>query len=330
MKILFAIQGTGNGHISRAREIIPYLQQHGQVDILISGTQADVSLTQPVKYKFHGFSFVFGKNGGVNHWQTFKIIKLWQFWKDMNSIPLADYNLIVNDFEPITAWACKLKKVKSVSLSHQASFVSPNTPTPIKGGPKYAQLILKYYAPTSHHIGFHFKPYADFIHTPVIRSQIRNLIPQNLGHYTVYLPAIEDKKLFKHLHALPNIQWQVFSKHQKTPVTYANVKINPINNEAFNTSLANCEGLLTGGGFEGPAEALFLGKKLLMVPMTNQYEQECNAEAARLMGVTVVARINRHFALKLKLWVANKNNVTVQFNNETETIVANMVKKYAK
>ncbi|TAH03770.1 MAG: glycosyl transferase [Sphingobacteriales bacterium] len=330
MKILFAIQGTGNGHISRAREIIPYLQQHGEVDILISGTQADVSLTQPVKYRFHGFSFVFGKNGGVNHWQTFKIIKLWQFWKDMNSIPLSDYNLIVNDFEPLTAWACKLKKVKSVSLSHQASFVSANTPKPIKDGPKYAQLILKYYAPTSHHIGFHFKAYADFIHTPVIRSQIRNLVPQNLGHYTVYLPAIDDKKLLKHLHALPNIQWQVFSKHQKTPYQYANVKINAINNEAFNTSLANCEGLLTGGGFEGPAEALFLGKKLLMVPMTNQYEQECNAEAARLMGVTVVTRINRHFAGKLKLWVANKNKVAVNFIDETEAIVANMVKKYAE
>lgn len=329
MKILLAIQGTGNGHISRAREIIPYLQQHGEVDILISGTQADVSLTQPVKYKFHGFSFVFGKNGGVNHWQTLKIIKLWQFWKDMNSIPLAQYNLIVNDFEPITAWACKLKKIKSVSLSHQASFASVNTPRPPKGGPKYAEWILNYYAPTSYHIGFHFKAYADFIHTPVIRSQIRNLVPQNLGHYTVYLPAIDDKKLIKHLHALPNTQWQVFSKHQKTPYQYANIKVNHINNEAFNASLANCEGLLTGGGFEGPAEALFLGKKLLMVPMTNQYEQECNAEAARLMGVTVVARIDRHFADKLKIWVANKDSVTVNFADETETIIANMVKKYA-
>ena len=122
MKILYAIQGTGNGHISRAREIIPYLQQHGEVDILISGTQADVALSQLIKYRFHGFSFVFGKNGGVNHWQTFKIIKLRQFWKDMRSIPIHDYNLIVNDFEPLTAWACKLKKVNSVSLSHQASF----------------------------------------------------------------------------------------------------------------------------------------------------------------------------------------------------------------
>lgn len=330
MKILFAIQGTGNGHISRAREIIPYLQQHGQVDILISGTQADVSLTQPVKYRFHGFSFVFGKNGGINYWQTLKIIKLWQFWKDMNSIPLTSYNLIVNDFEPVTAWACKLKKIKSVSLSHQAAFASANTPRPQNKVSKYAEWILKNYAPTTYHIGFHFKAYADFIHTPVIRSEIRNLSPKNLGHYTVYLPAINDRKLVKHLHKLPNIQWQVFSKHQKTPYQYANVKVNTINNQAFNTSLANCEGLLTGGGFEGPAEALFLGKKLLMVPMINQYEQECNAEAARILGVTIVARIDRNFANKLKTWVDNKCILAVNFIDETEEIVANMVKKYAK
>ena len=330
MKILFAIQGTGNGHISRAREIIPYLQQHGEVDILISGTQADVSLTQPIKFKFHGFSFVFGKNGGVDHWKTLKIIRLGQFWKDMNSIPLGDYNLIVNDFEPLTAWACKLKKINSVSLSHQASFVSDKTPRPAKGGPMYAEWILNYYAPTSHHIGFHFKKYDDFIHTPVIRSQIREMETSNLGHYTVYLPAVDDKKLVKYLHELPDTKWEVFSKHQKTPYQYANVKVKTISNEAFNLSLASCEGLLTGGGFEGPAEALFLGKKLLMIPMTNQYEQECNAEAARLMGVTVVAKIDENFSDKLKLWVANENRVNVSFGNETEKIVADMVSQYAR
>ncbi|MEP6611263.1 MAG: glycosyltransferase family protein, partial [Mucilaginibacter sp.] len=74
MKILYAIQGTGNGHISRAREIVPLLQQHGEVDLLVSGTEAEVTLAQPLKYKFHGFSFVFGTNGGVDNWATFKLM----------------------------------------------------------------------------------------------------------------------------------------------------------------------------------------------------------------------------------------------------------------
>jgi uncharacterized protein (TIGR00661 family) len=129
---------------------------------------------------------------------------------------------------------------------------------------------------------------------------------------------------------LPDTQWEVFSKHQKTPYQYANVKVKTISNEAFNQSLASCEGLLTGGGFEGPAEALFLGKKLLMIPMTNQYEQECNAEAARLMGVPIVAKIDETFSDMLKLWVDNKSRVAVDFANDTEKIVANMVSQYAQ
>ena len=66
MKILYAIQGTGNGHLSRARDIIPVLQQKGELDILVSGIQADVDLPYPVKYRFKGLSFIFGKNGGID------------------------------------------------------------------------------------------------------------------------------------------------------------------------------------------------------------------------------------------------------------------------
>src|SRR5690348_6172114 len=109
MKILFAIQGTGNGHISRAREIVPLLQQYGEVDLLVSGTQADVLLDQPLSFRFHGFSFIFGKKGGVNHVESLKRMKLSRLWRDVRSLPLKNYDLIVNDFEPVTAWACKLQ-----------------------------------------------------------------------------------------------------------------------------------------------------------------------------------------------------------------------------
>jgi hypothetical protein len=72
LKILFAIQGTGNGHISRAKEILPHLQKYGDVDVLISGTQADVFLEQPIAYLLHGFSFIFGQKGGVDICKTIK------------------------------------------------------------------------------------------------------------------------------------------------------------------------------------------------------------------------------------------------------------------
>jgi uncharacterized protein (TIGR00661 family) len=328
MKILYAIQGTGNGHISRAREIVPLLQKYGEVDLLVSGTEAEVSLSQPLKYKFHGFSFVFGTNGGVDNWATFKLMNLPQLLKDIRSLPLKQYDLIINDFEPVSAWACRLQKIPSVSLSHQCSFVSPNTPRPAKWS--WAEWLFKYYSPTTNHIGFHFERYADFIHTPVIRSEIRNLKTSNQGHYSVYLPAYDDKTLAKLLNRTKNVQWQVFSKRQKTAYREGNVEIFPVNNEAFNTSMANCAGLLTGGGFEGPAEALFLQKKVLMIPMKGQYEQQCNALAASKIGVPVINEIDDHFVYKINNWIADDKKILVNFPDETAQIVDNMVKQYAK
>ena len=43
MKVLYAIQGTGNGHLSRAEDIVPHLQKRAEVDILVSGTQSQLT-----------------------------------------------------------------------------------------------------------------------------------------------------------------------------------------------------------------------------------------------------------------------------------------------
>ncbi|MFD0940645.1 glycosyltransferase family protein [Pedobacter boryungensis] len=328
MKILYAIQGTGNGHVSRAREIIPLLQQYGDLDILISGTQADVKLTQEVKYQLHGFSFIFGKRGGVDHYKTWLNMNLPRFIKDMKTVPLKEYNLIVNDFEPVTAWACKKQGLESVSLSHQAAFKSKKVPRPKTID--WGKIILSHYAPTTHHIGFHFEKYDDFIYTPVIRSEIRNLKSTNLGHYTVYLPAIDDRHLVKILKQIPSIRWEVFSKHTKTTYNDGNVFVEPVNNEKFNQSMASCEGLFTGGGFEGPAEALFLGKKLLVAPMRFQYEQQCNAYALKQLGLPVIWGSNKNWLPILKEFVSNPQEHQFNFPDETAAIIDKMVKSFAR
>ena len=89
MKILYAIQGTGNGHISRARDIVPILQKKGDVDILISGIQADVSLPYPVKYTFKGLSFIFGKNGGIDLIKTYKKSNVRNLYKASGELDFA-------------------------------------------------------------------------------------------------------------------------------------------------------------------------------------------------------------------------------------------------
>lgn len=327
MKILYAIQGTGNGHVSRAREIIPHLKKHGDLDLLISGTQAEVGLDEEIKYKFNGFGFVFGSKGGVDFRESWRRFDLTTFAKDTKNLPVKDYDLIINDFEPVTAWSCKLKGKKSVALSHQSAYLSPNTPQ--LHGFHWGKLIMNNYAPAQNHVGFHFEKYDDFIHTPVIRSEIRDLKTSNLGHYTVYLPAYSDGFILEKVRKIPDSQWQIFSKHSKTQYRKFNAEIFPINNSAFQNSLAGCTGLLTGGGFEGPAEALFLGKKVLAVPMHHQYEQQCNAISMEKLGVPVIWK-ESEFEEKLKNWVNSDLIINVDYPDNTAEIIKNTVEKYAR
>jgi uncharacterized protein (TIGR00661 family) len=320
MKILYAIQGTGNGHISRARDFIPLLQEQADLDILISGTQFDVSLPQKLNYKFRGASFIFGKDGGVDFWDTLKKLRPFTFIKDIYKLDLNKYDIILNDFEPVSAWACKLKKKEVIALSHQSAFLSAKTPRPnFKNN--FAEGIFRHYAPSTKQIAFHFQQYDEFIHTPIIRKEIRNLLPVNEGHYTVYLPAYDDKWLIKHLGVFDNYKWEVFSKWEKIGYTVGNVEIKPINNENYNRSVANCEGLLTGGGFEAPAEALFLGKKVLIVPMAGQYEQACNAEALRLLGIPVIPNISDKTSSIVKDWLNAKETIEIDFPDNIQQIV---------
>lgn len=328
MKILYAIQGTGNGHVSRARDIIPILSKKGDLDILISGTQADIVLPHTIKYKCKGMGFIFGKNGGVDLYETYKKIKFRQFHKEVKQIPIENYDLIINDFEPVTAWGANIKKLPCIALSHQCAVLSPDAPRP-KNFDILGPLILKSYAPATAEYGFHFNKFAENIFTPVIRSEIRQAKISNKGHYTVYLPSYDDKKIIEILQKIKNVKWEVFSKYSKCPVEYKNIIIKPIDNSAFVNSLISSEGILCGAGFESPAEALFLNKKLLVIPMKNQYEQHCNAAALKLMGVPVVKSFKKKYIEKIDNWVASTNKVTVDYKDNTEEIIDMIINKHS-
>jgi uncharacterized protein (TIGR00661 family) len=320
MKILYAIQGTGNGHISRAREIIPYLQEYCQCDILVSGTQCDVELDVPVKYRFKGLSFWFGKNGGIDMWNTSINANLPNLRREIAELKVEEYDFVINDFEPVSAWACYKKKVPCISLSHQGSLLSKQTPIPLEKD-YFGQFILRNYAPAMMHFGFHFQPYDKNIFTPVIRKQVRESEIEELDYYTVYLPSYDDNKLLKKLSYFSNSNWHVFSKRAKEEIQIGNILIRPITNDAFVADMAKSKGVLCGAGFETPAEALFLGKKLMVIPMKGQYEQQCNAFALQKMGVPVIKSLKRRHFPKIAEWLDSEEKVEVYYPDITRIVI---------
>jgi uncharacterized protein (TIGR00661 family) len=213
-----------------------------------------------------------------------------------------------------------LRSAPSVSLSHQAAFLSPNIPRPRQKN-RVQELIIKWYSPSPSQIGLHFQEYDEFIFTPIIREEIRNTDVRNRGHYTVYLPSY-DYSFLSGLFRRIDVKWEVFSKHHKgEPYRDSNVTVYPVNNGEFVRSLSECEGILCNAGFETPAETLYLGKKLMVVPMRRQYEQQCNAEALERLGVPVVRDLGNEFENKLCDWINSNFAFNADYKNNLPLIV---------
>jgi spore coat polysaccharide biosynthesis predicted glycosyltransferase SpsG len=149
-------KATGNGHISRAMELLPYLQEYGSVDIFLSGDNSNLAMDAPVKYRSKGLGLYYNCTGGLNYWQIIKGIHPLRLRQEIRDLPVEKYDLVINDFEYITAAACAKKKIASVNFGHQASFQSHHTPRPEKKNTT-GEWILKSYAKASRYIGLHFK-----------------------------------------------------------------------------------------------------------------------------------------------------------------------------
>ncbi len=327
MNILYAIQGTGNGHLSRAIDIIPELKKFGSLDLFVSGAQAEVALPYPVKYKSKGLSFYFGKSGGINCLKTFQKNSSKDVIKEIKNFPVEKYDLVVNDFEPITAWACRRKEVKIVSLSHQAALLSKKAPRPKIVDP-FGEWMLKNYAPVKKYVGFHFEEYDKNIFTPVIRQAIRQAKVKDHGHYTVYLPAYDDKKLVQRLLKLDKIKWHIFSKHTKRPYHVGRISVFPVSGADFIESVVSSSGVLCGAGFETPAEVLHMNKKLLVVPMKSQYEQHCNAAALKKLGVPVLKKVKKKSIKKIGQWLEEAKPLNLEFPDVAGDAVEYMFEKF--
>jgi uncharacterized protein (TIGR00661 family) len=279
-KILYAFNGTGFGHASRATSILPILK-HYDIDILVSGEMNPINIGYEIKYRFKGFTFVYD-NGRVSYWKTFRKLNIVQFIKDIVSLNVNQYDLIISDFEPISAYAAKLRGVKSLSLSHHASFLSEKTPRPSKVD-KIAEWILKNYAPCNYNIGFHFNRYDDFILAPHIRSVIRDNKDktERKGYILVYLSSYHTGQLTYIFSRYKHHKFIIFSSEIDNPSRFSsNIELKPTSSSEFMNALLGSDAVITGGGFETVAEALYLNKPVLTIPIKGQYEQECNAEAA--------------------------------------------------
>ena len=319
MKISYAIQGTGNGHLSRAEQLYPYLKKYGAVDFFLSGSNAQLNTTLPIKYKSNGVSLHYKNTGGMDYGKITKSLGF-SIYKEAKALPLENYDVIINDFEFITSLACSFKKKKSIQFGHQASFQSKLTPRSTSFNP-IGNLVLDKFVQSTNYLGLHFESYDKNIYNPIIKDEIVQAEVMDDGHISVYLPQYSIAILSPYLLAHPLFHFEVFTKEVRQITVNKNITFYPIDNKVFTSSLIRCHGIITAGGFETPAEAMYLNKKVLSIPILNHFEQECNGVAMKKLGVKVIKKIDSSFNQIFKEWVETENKVQFKLTHSTESIV---------
>ena len=101
----------------------------------------------------------------------------------------------------------------------------------------------------------------------------------------------------------------------------------PINQNLFIKSISTCEGVICNAGFETTSEAIFLKKKLLVIPMKNQFEQKFNALCLKKLGFVTLKKLKKE---DVKHWIKNKKNINIDFEQNTEEIVDRILLDYIK
>jgi len=175
MRILFGVQGTGNGHISRSRELVRKLHSDGhEVEVIVSGRKEEelkeIEVFQPCRV-MKGMTLITYR-GRMNYMETMFQLDLGQLMNDVWRLDTAGIDLIITDFEPITSMVARIRNIPSLGFGHQYAFPYP---VPMARGNIFEKYTLLNFAPARYNAGLHWHHFNQPIFPPVIPLRFTEL-----------------------------------------------------------------------------------------------------------------------------------------------------------
>lgn len=316
MKVLYGVQATGNGHITRARVMAPILKRAGaEVTFLFTGRAWEQLFDMEVFGDFEwrrGLTFN-TRAGHVQYWKTAVRNDLRRFARDVQSLDLMPYDVVITDFEPVSAWAAKLRRIKTIGIGHQYAF---DYPIPRIGDDILARTVMRYFAPASIGLGLHWHHFDQLILPPIIETPPDPEVVQP-NKIVVYLPFEEVRAVVRLLEGFKSFQFHVYSA-----ATVAHkpdhIHIRQLSRKGFQDDFRDCTGVICNAGFELASETLQMGKKLLVKPLRAQMEQLSNALALEQLQLGAV--MPELDAASVAFWLKNGRANRVSYPNVAESV----------
>jgi uncharacterized protein (TIGR00661 family) len=318
MKILFLVQGEGRGHLTQAISMSQILKRAGHE---IAGVMVGnaVGRTIPVFFKeqinapvyyFNAPNIVY--NGGemnVKRTLLSLVTNLSKYIKSLRYlnrvIKEIQPDLIISFYETYSGLynAVYGTKIPMICIAHQYLILHPDFTSPENRGISRLLINLNSRAASwksSQKLALSFREIRSLpdqkliVVPPLLRQEVLDLHPVTENFFLVYMTH---HSLSKHIiawHSLhPDVRLHCFWDKAEVPdeqQTDENLTFHKINSQKYLSMLASCRALVTTAGFESVCEAMYLGKPVMMVPVPNHFEQECNALDGVISGAGVMSK----------------------------------------
>lgn len=312
LRVLFAVQGEGRGHMTQALALAPLLRQAGHEvcaatvgaghrqrvpDFFRDGLKAPVHLLSAPTFESDA--------GGRIRLGRTVLTGLRRARATSASLDaLADLldryepDVVVSFFDGLTGLYGLLRPSDApvVAIGHQYMFehadypFAPGQPlqraamrgyTRLLGTNASARLALSFYDAADPSEGTRVVP-------PLLRPEVLRLgdaadAPDD-GSLLVYLmePALAPV-LARWSDRHPEVPVHCFTAMEPRQHSAA-LTFHALSGQAFLDRMARCRGVVCTAGFESVSEAMWLGKPVCMAPTPGHYEQRCNARDAEACG----------------------------------------------
>ncbi|MFA5745938.1 MAG: MJ1255/VC2487 family glycosyltransferase [archaeon] len=296
MKIIYALNSDGFGHVTRSIPIIDHLLKKGHKIQIIT----DESVANFLEKKYPNIKidvvkqpvFVYSKEG-------VKLAKSFFGWfnaknaKNLTQTTKIIYNykpdIIISDLERYTLWAGKMLEIPTIEIDNHATIFRGDVEFKAKDSGDFfqAKAVSKLVYPfANYYFGLCFyrtnivKKNTE-VFDPIFMDEIKKFKSKDKGYILVYNRFMEKTNVTPVLKKIKTEKFIVFGYNQDKIDGNITFKKNEPNLFKY---ISECKAIITNGGHTLITEALYFKKPIYSIPMKHQFEQLTNAHYLDILG----------------------------------------------
>lgn len=291
MKILYGINGEGLGHLNRSNLIISELRKAGHEVVKACPLHLE-QIDGFIPIKSIRLSF---KNGEIYKQKVITDFLEFNFKTEIDIIRASGFNpdLVITDFEPVTARYARKYGLPLVSIDNQHRFSKIDFGLPYKyiAYNFFLSYLLKIFiGRVDKSIVTCFHPAVDACNVVCEDGAISNDSSTIVYLKDVYLDGFLNKSQDGDFHIFTNTK----RKDRK------NIKFYPLDREFFKERLRSCHSVVSNAGNQIIGECLHYNKAITCLPIRGQVEQEINSIYLEKFGFGVSSSVE-NFTLNTSL-----------------------------